>query len=336
MKPNKRTVHYLILFLIPVLISCGERKKQPDNSHKPSIPSEASLFPLLNDSLSGLKREKLNTAFVTGLEQDLDSLRLALCLDGSIRALSIQWVDLNTGLGFQLDSTTRYVPASLLKIPILIACFKLEEEKGNILNQMLVPGQADPGLIDKNLEENESWTFESGKAYPVSELMQIMVSHSDNNATLALLQFLEQRDPYLLVRVENDLKASLPPTSNNLEDIVRIGHFAAMMEALYQGSYLNPDHSNRALQMLSRSRYGQGFRKSIPAGISMAHKFGVRFNVSEMNPEFPVQLHQVAIVYHPRHPFLLSVMSKGNDINMLRSALQQCARLCYEKVNSSH
>lgn len=267
------------------------------------------------------------------LKTRLDSLRLALETTGNVRRLSIQVVDLANDSKVVINPQAKYVPASLLKIPVLIAIMKYQEEKGNILDlrlQVVPYGSED---TDPNLEENESYSFDYAQTYRIRDLMEIMMAYSDNSATAALMTYIVQNKPGLIEQVEADLKGSIPVTTDLNQDIVHIDHFAGMMEALYHARYLKPENSELLLKLLNKSRYGSGVRRAIPANIPMAHKFGVRFNVSEMNPEFPVQLHQIAIIYHPTHPFVLSIMSKGNDIRHLREAMRQVAKLVYEEVD---
>lgn len=269
------------------------------------------------------------------LKHKLDSLCLNYLDHDSILGIAVEYIDLKSNIGFDLFPQKRFIPASLLKIPILIAAFKLEEEKPGMLASHLSMYDVSDGYIDKNLPENEGYPYSGKERFNLRDLLKIMTSYSDNRATVSIMEFLNHKSPGIIERVEKDLNASLPPASNTKTDIVAIGHFTTMLKSLFSCTYLSESHSREALAMLCSGRYGHGIKRGIPSHIPVAHKFGVRFNVSDSNPEFPVQLHEVGLIYHPTHPFLLSVMTKGVHIDPLRSALAEIARECYQEINAS-
>lgn len=325
-------IRAVLLLSILFFSSCDSKPKKARKKVNIPAPTEEISF----IKLDSIQTAPIKTEEFLEFKAQMDSMVTQMMTDSDIKGVAIEFTDLNSRQSFSVNPELKFVPASLLKIPILIAIFKLEELKPGVLNTQLPLRMVDPGITDMNLEENFGYNYSDSKNYSANELCEIMMSHSDNIATYTLLIFLDEQMPGLLQKVEADLRASIPETATNKDDIIKIGHFAEMLHSLYYASYLTKEHSIKALKYLSRSKYGQGFRKSIPSYITMAHKYGVRFNVDEINPLFPVQLHQVAIIYHPKHPFILSVMSKGKKIEKLREVLQRIAKISFEKVNSLH
>ncbi|HCS19689.1 MAG TPA: hypothetical protein DIW47_03850 [Bacteroidetes bacterium] len=288
---------------------------------------------LLKTDYSAVTATQIQKDGVLRLQNQIDSLCRYYLNNDSISGISVAYTDLRSNTGFTLYPQKRFVPASLLKLPILVAAFKLEEEKPGSLSTSIPVYEVLNDVIDRNLEESETFPFQANRQYTLRELVQIMISHSDNRATLSVMEFLNKQSPGIVERVEADLEASIPTGVDNNAEIVYIGHFASMLNALYSCDYLSPLHSAAALEILCMSRYQRGFRKSIPEHIRIAHKFGVRFNVSELNPLFPVQLHEVALIYHPSNPFILSVMTKGSHVEPLRAALREIAATCYNEID---
>ena len=62
-----------------------------------------------------------------------------------------------------------------------------------------------------------------------------------------------------------------------------------------------------------KSGYGFGIRQAIPVDVPIAHKFGHKV-INETCKE----LHHFGLVYLSRKPFLLGVMTKGEDIESLK------------------
>lgn len=321
-----------VIFL--ALIACNEpakrqdQKTQPDSLIKQSTANKAPETGYTSGFYSD--EQSRNPKHFNRLLELLDSFAQTSMLDEEIRGIAIHFTDLRSGANFTINPDMKFVPASLLKIPILIAVYKFEESYPGSLSKKIPHQATHQNNMDMQLIENEAFVYQMNKQYSVQEYLEIMIRYSDNDATLSLLKFLDAERPGFINKVEKDLGASIPNTVGNMEDIVQVGHFSKLMTAVYEAKYLDLAHSEAALKLLSSSRYPEGFRKKLPADLRIAHKYGVRFNISNINPTIPVQLNQVAIIYHPKGPFLLSVMTKGNKLETLRSVLQESAFIAYD------
>lgn len=328
----------LILLSVVVWQSCKRSSHHPTSSDLE--PAKNNQQKALNHDPIRLTRSEFKSkmeppyAQVAHLENSIDSICTEYLNQSKVKAISVQFIDLRSRLEFTIHPEKRYIPASLLKIPVLIAGFKLEEIRAGSLNDVLVLSNHNDENFNINLEENKGYGYPSGEKYNLQNLLRIMAGYSDNRATISIMNYLDAVAPNFIEKVEADLDASIPSGIDNNSEFIQIGHFAPMLDALFSCTYLSQEHSKAALRMLSASSYSQGFRFSIPKQIPIAHKFGVRFNVTEMNPEFPIQLHEVGIIYHPTHPFILSVMTKGSSIEPLRAALREIAKTCYGMAES--
>jgi len=320
-----------------LLLACNDHETLVQN--KPDVQSKTEKASNAPKAITALTKNSKSSVHALSLRQInelqdlLDSFAQYCMIDDAIKGVSICFTDLESGKQFTINSAIKFVPASLLKIPVLIAIYKYEEENPGILNREIAHQSTHQIGLDHRLIENEAYKYQTNRRYTVQEYLTIMIRYSDNDATLSLLMFLNMEKPGFIERVEQDLNSSIPNSGNNTDDIVQVGHFSSQMKALYEASYLSLAHSEEALKLLSSSRYPEGFRKKLPPNLTIAHKFGVRFNATTHNQSYPVQLHQVALIYHTRGPFILTVMTKGKRIEDLRAVLQDAAALTYTYID---
>ena len=84
------------------------------------------------------------------------------------------------------------------------------------------------------------------------------------------------------------------------------------------------------MNILAQSEFKAGLVSGVPATIEVAHKFG------EHSEEGMVQLHDCGIVYYPRHPYLLCIMSKGPNFEFLDDAIVGVSKIVYGAVDEQH
>ena len=70
----------------------------------------------------------------------------------------------------------------------------------------------------------------------------------------------------------------------------------------------------------------------MPSDIQIAHKFGERGIARVGKPE-QKQLHDCGIVYYPKRPYLLCVMTRGEDFDKQARIIQDISKIVYTKVH---
>jgi len=242
--------------------------------------------------------------------------------DGRAIQISVFWQDLDNGQTFNIAAGEKFVPASLLKVPIMIAVLKKAE--------------AEPGLLERRLvyapnERVLSFQFrpdapplERGREYSVDELLRAMVADSDNGAALILLDL---AGPDAMDRVYRDFGITIPDFRGPM-DSVTVREYAALFRTLYNAAYLDRAMSARALGYLARSRFAGGLVAGAPAGWTVAHKYGER-ELGDVR-----QLHDCGIVYQPQEPYVLCVMTRGKDYESLVEVIASIARLVSSEVDA--
>lgn len=242
--------------------------------------------------------------------------------DKTYSHVSVYFRDLNNGPWFGINEREPFAPASLLKVPTMMALLKEAEQKPGLLSE--------PVTFSGEEDFNDMETFkppvqlERGKSYTVDELIFRSIAYSDNNANTLVFG---KTDKNMLVRAYMDLGVPVP--SSHREDFMSVRQYASFFRILFNASYLSREMSEKALDYLSRSAFRNGIVAGVPAGVAVAHKFGER--TSAENPGVR-QLHDCGIVYYPGHPYLLCIMSRGDDFGELDDIIREISRIVFEEI----
>lgn len=242
--------------------------------------------------------------------------------------ISLYYRDLRNGPWFGINEDNTYSPASLLKVPLMIAYYKYSEHNPGIFEKEIVFDKASPEFFQ---QVNPKEHIEFGKTYTVSQLMESMIKHSDNEATNILFQNISQKD---LALVFGDLGISMPDIYN-ANNTMSVKDYATFFRILYNASYLSKDMSEQALSLLSKVEYKNGLVAGVLKDIPVSHKFGERESLSN-DKQVVRQLHDCGIVYHPKRPYLICIMTKGKNFEILSSIVAKISKTIYEQVNMNN
>jgi beta-lactamase class A len=118
---------------------------------------------------------------------------------------------------------------------------------------------------------------------------------------------------------------------HNEENSVSVHGYSGLFRILYNASYLNRNMSEKALQLLSLQDFPQGIVAGVPKGTVVAAKFGEKARGVD---EKYHQLHEFGIVYHPKHAYILGIMTRGNDFEALSGVIRQISKLVYTEIDA--
>lgn len=264
------------------------------------------------------KREYLN------LRKDLITLIDEEEQKGKAKKVAVFFRDLQNGPIVNISGDESFSPASLLKVPLMIAYFKKAEEDPVLLQKNLrIVGDID--VVKQNITPQEK--VEKGKEYTIDEIIRIMITQSDNVSWEVLLRYMRQEYSEEEFTVTLSDLGIIDPRKRNVEQIIPVQTYASLFRILYNSSYLLPEMSDKALGLLSQSAFRDGIVVGVPKDVRVAHKFGeVKYGTEQ-------QLHDCGIVYHPKTPYLLCVMTKGDSIAELEPVIQNISKVVYEAVN---
>ncbi|MDB5260569.1 MAG: Beta-lactamase class A-like protein [Candidatus Nomurabacteria bacterium] len=249
--------------------------------------------------------------------------------DKSATMISFYYRNLDTALFGEVNSKETFAPASLMKVPIMIAILKESEKNPNLLNKKIYFD----GKIDLNGEEHYKSEVKiiGGNYYTVKELMKYMISYSDNNATNLLFKLVP---PDAIPNLFINLKLPLPtPDAGGSSDFMSADLYSRLLRILYNSTYLSEDDSILALTLLSDSDFSQGIVSGVPQGVIVAHKFGERtVYESDGKTVSSEELHDCGIVYKSSAPFLICVMTRGNSFDSLSKIISDLTKLSYDNT----
>lgn len=225
--------------------------------------------------------------------------------------------DLQTGAWTGWREREGFAPASLLKVPIMIAILK-KADRGEI------------SLSDKILMRKEyidigyqtPYEGKEGQEFTIEHLLRSMITESDNTAKNALVRQLlayEIDDLFKHVGVPN------PYSPENKNKTVSTRDYSRFFKSLYHSTYLSAKNSQFALDLTTGTQVENLLPEGVPDDIIVAHKFGIYDeNV----------LHDCGIVYHETNPYSICIMTK--DLQSTKSAelIRSISKSTYDFVDS--
>jgi len=248
---------------------------------------------------------------------------------GEASEISVYFRDLEDGPTLGINEHTFFSPASLFKVPYLITYLKLAEEEPALLDKKLV-------FRIEGKDPNESQllhplkTIDENIPYTISEILEKMIIYSDNRSVKVLANYLEQISPENDLFYETIYSIGIIAKDGREDDSITVKSYASLFTLLYNASFLNNEMSERALTLLAKTDFNQGIKSGVPAPIEISHKFGERYDLSKNTRQF----HDCGIIYYPKNPYLLCIMTRGNDFDKLIGIISSISKMFYEEVDS--
>jgi hypothetical protein len=240
---------------------------------------------------------------------------------GQATQISVYYRDLLGGPWFGINENTEFDPASMMKVMIMVVWLKRAENNPQLLKKVLTYNYREDMRTMQSIKPLQSVI--QGHSYTVNELLTYMMSYSDNNATRLLYESIKQEEiNEVLSGMDVDYKMK------NGENALTVHGFSGLFRILYNAAYLNREMSEKALKLLTFQDFPQGIVAGVPKGTVVASKFG-----EAENGPFK-QLHEFGIVYHPKHRYLIGVMTRGTDYSQLAQVLQGISRIVYDEVDA--
>ncbi|HLP34017.1 MAG TPA: serine hydrolase [Bacteroidia bacterium] len=242
-------------------------------------------------------------------------------------SVSYYFRDLANGIWIGINEKEEFSPASLLKLPVMIAVLKEAEKNPDFFNKSIEFKTADFAGVS----EEAGFPKEDNKFYTVDELIIHMIAYSDNAATLLLHQYVGEQK---VKEVEDFLHQHVPEDGTANTNFISVKNYAAAFRVLYNCSYLGKEMSEKALGYLAQSHYKSGIRAALPDSIALAHKYGVRDNSNVNGKDIKgYQLHHFGIVYYPAKPYLLGIMTRGGDKAIKEKVIEDLSRITFSQVD---
>lgn len=289
-----------------------------------TIRENSDKYSFINPLIGGISAPATDVGLYKGIKDDIVSYLGKEQTKGALYGYSFYFRDFDTGMWFGSNENLEFFPASLFKLPVALAVYKQGEDNPAFLKQLVIYTK-ELSDINTAINSNSQSFLEIGQSYSVEDLVSMMLTRSDNGAKNALLSVLKPdylENLFTLISVVN------PEASKTLEISSR--EYALFFRVLYGSSYLNEEHSELILSLLTKSEFKDGLVAGLPPKTLVSHKFGTYEFTETVNGKTVTsqQLHDCGVVYSTR-PYLLCIMTKGRDGASLFRIISHVSSLVY-------
>ncbi len=273
--------------------------------------------------------EETNNKNLDGLENQIKELIEKNQTEGVIDVASVYYKDLSTGEQINVNPDEKYYPASLNKVPLMIAYLKYAESNSNLFNQKI---KVENNIPDTNSLQEIKPKEEAkiGESYSVDDLLGKMIKFSDNNAFYALASGLDKK---YFTSTYSDFNINYPENQEDKPDFITTYDFSYFLRVLYNATYLKRDLSEKALKIMSEVDYADGLIAGLPSDIKVSHKFGYKNDIDASGQTVARELHDCGIIYDPNGSYVLCVMTKSKkEIPEISSFIKSVSELVYKDI----
>lgn len=260
---------------------------------------------------------------MTALKQKINAFIDGQKSKGNANSVTVYLKSLNSGEWLTVNPEVKYSAASIIKVPHMIGLMRQAQKNLASMYQEIEFKKAHSDAIPEILDEE----IVVGEKYTILDLIRRMIVYSDNQAAGLLFSTVAGEDK-IWGRLFFELGMANMQEVMNTENSIRAEEVALFFNILYNSTYLNRDLSELSLEILAHSRFKQGIRAGVDESIIVASKFGERkyYDVA--------QLHDVGIVYYDENPYLLCIMTRGDDYEKLKLSLSGISEIVFQNMKA--
>jgi beta-lactamase class A len=231
--------------------------------------------------------------------------------------------DLKRSWIIAINPKTRIPSASIVKIPIMAGClYAMKEGRLKLDNKITLKQRDKTG--GSGILKNKP----AGTTLTVKQLIELMITISDNTATNILIKLLGF--DYLnscfkdfglnntnLSRLIMDTRSR----KKGIENYTTVEDTALLLEKIYKGRLIDKNASSECLEILKRQRSKNRIPAGLPKGVVAAHKTGLERGIC----------HDVGIVFTDNGDFIICVLikHKNKSSRLSKRLISSIARACY-------
>jgi len=213
--------------------------------------------------------------------------------------------DLNSGWQIVYNPNKLFPSASLAKIPIMASCFHAVSAGKLDLKEEISLKDSDKAGGSGILKY-----FARGSKLSVEELIELMITRSDNTAANMLIEllgfdYLNNSFKKMGLKYTN-LRRKMMDFSRRrqgVENFTTAAEMSAILEKFYRREFIDGAVSERCLGMLNHQKIRDRIPAKLPVGIPVAHKTGLERGVC----------HDAGIVFTKNGDFLICVLTSHRN-----------------------
>jgi len=297
----------LLLLAIALVTSCdGAGDRVLDDAEKMPLLSKRIFVPDPNDTII-----------------DLMPLRLAMRAYAKTipEPLGLYFEYLPSGASIGINDTTAFIEASLLKVPVAIKAYQLENEGLFSMEDTIRMEERD---IDRNY--GTLWQRGVGTELTVREVIRLMLQESDNTAAQMLGRKLGSVRPGFVNEVFDNL--DIPKEVSTEGVLVSAKNYVSILRSLYLASSLPKADAQDILMLLAETRFQDKLPFGIPQDVPVAHKVGV------YDKEGFTTYSDCGIVYVPKRPYALCIFVHAPEEHATRY-IQDFSHMTYTFISQA-
>ena len=210
--------------------------------------------------------------------------------------------DLDTGRVIEINPDTLFPAASMIKVPIMAACLRAAEEGRLSLKDNLKLKRS-----DKVRGSGDMWRRRSGSAFSIEQLVDLMITHSDNTAANMLIDLLgfdyinqAFKEMGLEKTVLSRKMMDLRSRDQGIENYTTAREMADIIERMYRRDCICSEVSEKCMAFLKSQKVNDRIPRLLPKATVVAHKTGLERQIC----------HDAGIVFTENGNFLISVFTK--------------------------
>jgi beta-lactamase class A len=237
--------------------------------------------------------------------------------------------DLKSGKTFEYNSDQRFVCASLIKLPIMVAtCEAIKEGRLSLDTRIRYRRQ-----FRRAGSGEMKWT-RFGSVFPLSALLYAMITHSDNTATAMVIDQLGY--DYLNAEFSQfGLEATrIHPTGMSLSNYIDPSldnyttprEMGGLLEKIYKHQVVGDGLCDLMLEIMKRANSRNRLAKDLPRNWALARKTGL----------LRKNCHDVGIVFSPSGDYVICVLTGQNhNYRVAKGFIANVGRKAYEILGNS-
>ncbi len=240
-------------------------------------------------------------------------------VSGKLTTASVYVRHLKDGAWMGINEQEHYSPGSLLKVPLMIHYLKAAEKNPSLMKEKIF---FQNHFTTPRLPIFTAIGLTPGTTYSVQELLRSMIVDSDNDATVLL-------DSYVNNKISDEVYENLGldrPNPTEKDYPLTVQECARFFRVLFNATYLSPEMSDYALKLLAESTFKDGMVKKIDSSVTVSHKFAERGSGDIK------EFHEVGIVYLKNDAYLIGVMTKGRELKELTNIVSDISKIVYDEM----
>lgn len=251
-----------------------------------------------------------------------DSLRAEVAravAAGRISAASVYLRDMNSGDWTVVNDPEEFTPGPMRLVSLLVTYLRVAQKDPTSLEHTF-PLSSLPAA-DKDVASSSTKTLEhpADQAYTVRELLEMGVRNGDQRAQQTLLDHV---DTTMLRATIMDLRGH-DGSDPDVRRPVTARRYSTAIKCLYDGALLNSERAEYALSLLKLTGSRTGIAAGAPANVNVVCRR------DETQNEHSIELHECGLFYLGGTPYMLTVLSRGNDLNAQRDLEQRLSTMAY-------